>query len=84
MRATGENEGLTAINESQATPPQGPGKTTEVAGRAEGKVVVGSLHSRHWNSACMLPSHNTDVTEEVRKTSEEEEEEEEAEGEEKN
>lgn len=46
--------------------------------------MVGSLHSRHWNSACMLPSHNTDVTEEVRKTSEEEEEEEEAEGEEKN
>lgn len=37
MRATGENEVPAAINEDQATPPQGSGKTTEEAERAGGK-----------------------------------------------
>lgn len=37
VRATGEKEGPAAINEDQATPPQGSGKTTEEAERVGGK-----------------------------------------------
>lgn len=58
MRATGENEVPAAINEDQATPPQGSGKTTEEAERAGGKWLCWALELRAAVVTCTGPTHD--------------------------